>query len=187
MVECIPNIGLACSKCNFSFKRKGENKRKITKDVIELFESQSRCEKEKWKQCTKACVALRCLQNAYINLPEAEILLQPMSIKGTSGKLLQLQYNVLNMQFEPLENEITEAEREFLKMHIYRFHLNDPQYRTTQLISFVELVIDTEGKIPQYEYNNIVIQLFAEQLECKSREERLKICKSIYPILVLNG
>lgn len=48
-------------------------------------------------------------------------------------------------------------------------------------------VIDMDGKIPNYEYNNLVVQLFAMQIEAKTIEERLKICSSIYPILVLAG
>ena len=48
-------------------------------------------------------------------------------------------------------------------------------------------MIDMNGKIPNYEYNNLVVQLFAMQIEEKTIEERLKICNSIYPILVLVG
>lgn len=62
-----------------------------------------------------------------------------------------------------------------------------PKYRTKQLRDFVGLVIDMNGKIPNYEYNNLVVQLFAMQIEAKTIEERLKICNSIYPILVLVG
>ena len=74
-----------------------------------------------------------------------------------------------------------------MRLHIQRFHLNDPKYRTKQLRDFVGLVIDMNGKIPNYEYNNLVVQLFAMQIEAKTIEERLKICNSIYPILVLVG
>ena len=111
-----------------------------------------------------------------------------MNIKAKDGVFLRLRYDVLKMEFEPLEDSthrITDEERRFVSAHINRFHLNDPKYRTTQLRDFVGLVIDTNGKIPVYEYNNLVVQLFAKQLEEKGKEERLKICSTIYPILVM--
>ncbi|MBO5353879.1 MAG: hypothetical protein J6A77_11335 [Lachnospiraceae bacterium] len=186
--ECIPDIGLACSKCNLTFKRKGEKNRKIAENDVTIFETESKCKKDKRKQCTVACSALRKLQKKYSELPGAEILLQPMNVKANTGNYLQLQYDVLKMQFEPQEEEaLTEQEREFVRAHINRFHLNDPKHRTKQLLDFVRITIDSYGKIPNYEYNNLVVQLFAEQLVPKTEEERVKICSKIYPVLVLAG
>ena len=185
LIECIPNIGLACSKCNLKFKRQGEVKRKVAEHDIRAFEAESKCEQDKRKQCTVACSALRKLQKTYSKLQEAEILLQPMNIKAHTGKFIQLQYDVLKMQFEPQEDVLTVQEREFVRAHINRFHLNDPQYRTKQLLDFVRITIDSRGKIPSYEYNNLIVQLFAEQLVQKTEEERVKICSTIYPMLVL--
>lgn len=188
LVECIPNIGLACPKCNLKFKRKGEKRRKLEQKEVSIFEFESQCEKGKRKQCTVACSALRELQKKYSGLPGAEILLQPMNVKAENGKFMQLQYDVLKMQFEPQEEgAFTAQEQEFIKTHINCFHLNDPQYRTKQLLDFVRITIDSYGKIPNYEYNNLVVQLFAEQLLLKTEEERIKICSTIYPILVLAG
>lgn len=188
LLECIPNIGLACPVCNLSFKKRGEKSRKISVATVREFEKGSNCKKNQRKQCTVACRALRQLQKKYSTMPDAEILLQPMNIKSESGDLLRLRYNVLKMEFEPIENEehiLTDEERRFVIAHINRFHLNDPKYKTTQLRDFVALVIDMNGKIPVYEYNNLVVDLFAEQLKQKTREECLKICSSIYPVLVL--
>lgn len=190
LLECIPNIGLSCPTCNLSFKRIGEKNRKISTQTVCKFEKESNCEKNQRKQCTVPCKALRQLQKFYSEMPDADILLQPMNIKSKEGRFLQLRYNVLKMEFEPLEDDahgITDEERKFLRAHIHRFHLNDPKYRTKQLRNFVGLVIDTEGKIPIYEYNNLVVQLFAEQLEEKTKEERVKICSAIYPSLVMVG
>ncbi len=188
LIECIPNIGIACPSCNLSFKKQGENERKINQSEIDRFEKDSKCSIEKRKQCTVPCRPLRKLQKIYSIMPGAEILLQPMNVMSETKKILQLQYNVLKMEFAPKEDEnnrLTEQERIFVKTHINRFHLNDPEYRTTQLRDFVGLTIDTNGKMPVYEYNNMVVKLFAERLKERSQEECLKICSRIYPILVL--
>ena len=121
LIECIPNIGLACSVCNQSFKRIGEKKRKIEKNTIRQFEKTSRCSAECRKQCTVACKALRELQKEYSAGPDAEILLQPMGIRGSDSKeMLALQYNVMKMEYEPAENRHTYSDRElrFIKAHI---------------------------------------------------------------------
>lgn len=190
LIECIPDIGIACSKCNSSFKKTGEKTRKIDQTIIAQFEQRSRCGKGHRKQCSIPCHALRDLQKYYSEMSDAEILLQPMNVQAATGKFLQLQYSVLKMEFEPKEdvqNPLTDKEKQFVRLHIKRFHLNDPKYRTTQLRDFIAMVIDNEGKFPAYEYNNLVVQLFAEQLRTLQKEECLKICKKIYPILFLIG
>jgi 5-methylcytosine-specific restriction endonuclease McrA len=188
LMECIPNIGLACPTCNLSFKKIGEKNRQVSIVSKQKFEESSKCSVGKRKQCTMACKALRNLQKTYSGMDGGEVLLQPMNVLRSNGDVFQLQYNVLKMEFEPKEdenNKLTAQERRFVKAHINRFHLNDPVYRTTQLRNFVQLVIDTNGKIPTYEYNNLIVKLFAKQLEVKSVEERLKICSTIYPILFM--
>ena len=60
--------------------------------------------------------------------------------------------------------------------------MNDPQYCTGQLMAFVRQVVDQQGKVPKYEYNNLVVELFAEKLSGKTEEEVLKICQAIYII-----
>lgn len=102
LIECIPDIGIACPSCNLSLKRVGEQKRKISDSTKRQFEEKSRCTIEKRKQCTVPCKALRNLQIAYSNMPDAEIILQPMSVTGRqSGEILQLQYDVMKMEFQP--------------------------------------------------------------------------------------
>lgn len=185
LIECIPNIGLSCSVCNQTFKRIGEQKRKIQKNYIDQFEKSSKCSEECRKQCTVACKALRELQKSYSKLPDAEILLQPMGIKGSdSNEMLVLQYNVLNMEFEPAKSIYTysDGELRFMEAHIKRFRLNDSKYRSRQLFDFVRNVIDNNGIMPTYEYNNLIVRLFCEKLSGKSQKEILKICKSIFVI-----
>ena len=154
LIECIPNIGLSCTLCNQTFKRIGERKRKLPVEIINHYEKSSKCSVENRKQCTVACKVLRELQKSYSHLSGAEIILQPMGIKGEdSHEELALQYNVLKMIFEPARDRYTYSDKElkFIDMHIKRFRLNDSQYRTRQLYDFVQNVIDSSGKMPTYE------------------------------------
>ncbi len=186
LIECIPNIGLSCTVCNQTFKRIGERKRKLSVDYISQYERQCNCSAGNRKQCTVPCKALRELRNHYSHMKEAEIILQPMGIIGRdSGEKLALQYNVLNMKFEPATDVHTYSgdEINFINAHINRFRLNDPQYRTCQLYDFVRNVVDNHGKLPVYEYNNLVVKLFQEKLCGKPQEEVAKICESIFVIL----
>ncbi len=81
LIECIPNIGLSCAVCNQTFKRIGEQKRKLPVETIEQYENNSKCSVENRKQCTVACKALRDLQKSYNRLSGAEIILQTMGVK----------------------------------------------------------------------------------------------------------
>lgn len=186
LIECIPNIGLSCFSCNQIFKRVGERKRKLSVEIIDRYEKSSKCSVENRKQCTVACKALRELQKSYSGLLGAEIILQPMGIKGEdSNATLALQYNVLKMMFEPAKGKHTYSDQEigFIDAHINRFRLNDAQFRTHELYYFVQNVIDSNGKMPTYEYNNLIVKLFWEKLSGKGQEEILKICESIFLIM----
>lgn len=185
LIECVPNIGLSCPVCNQTFKRIGEKKRKISKEDITQYEESSKCSAKCRKQCTVPCKALRQLQKKYSSLPNAEILLQPMGIKSEDlNEILTLQYNVMNMKFEPAKDSHTYSNRElhFIEAHIKRFRLNDPQFRSRQLFDFVKNVIDNNGILPKYQYNNLTVKLFCEKLADKSPKEILEICKKIYVI-----
>lgn len=186
LIECIPNIGLSCTLCNQAFKRIGERKRKLPVRIIDSYEKNSKCSVEDRKQCTIACKALRELQKSYSHLSGAEIILQPMGIKGEdSHEEMALQYNVLKMMFEPAKDRHTYTDRElkFINEHINRFRLNDSRYRTRQLYDFVQNVIDSNGKMPTYEYNNLIVKLFREKLSGRQQEEILKICESVFLIM----
>lgn len=190
LIECIPNIGMTCSICNQTFKRIGEQNRKVSQLEKDEFEKKSKCTINNRKQCTVPCKALRNLQVSYSEKDKAEILLQPMGVKGRySDELLAVQYDVLNMRFLPCTNlhNYSEEELLFINRHIQRFHLNDPKYRTHALKDFVKNVIDNNGKIPVYEYNNLVVELFLEKIKEKTQEERLDICCKIYPIMFLKA
>lgn len=188
LIECIPNIGIACPICNQAYKRKGEKKRILPQNVIQEYERKSKCTPKNRKQCRVPCFALRALQKEYNALEEGKIILQPMGIVGNDSKEnLTLQYDILDMQFQPAYSFHTysDEEKEIIDTHIKRFRLNDSKYRTRQLYDFLKIIIDSGGKIPRYEYNNLVIELFSEQLEKKTAEEILKICEKIYSIIFL--
>lgn len=185
LIECVPNIGLSCPVCNQIFKRIGERKRKIPKEDIIQYEESSKCSVKHRKQCTIPCKALRNLQQKYRFLPDAGILLQPMGIQSEySNDLLTLQYNVIDMKFEPAKDLHTYSDRDLhlIEEHIKRFRLNDPKFRSRQLFDFVRNVIDNNGNLPKYEYNNLTVKLFCERLADRSSNEILNICKKIYMI-----
>lgn len=186
LTECVPNIGLSCAVCNQTFKRIGEKKRKLTNEVMACYEAESKCIIGNQNRCVRPCRALRLLQERYSGLPDAEILLQPMGVSGTdSGEDMMLQYNVLTMEFEPAKAKHTysDGELKFLETHINRFRLNDPKYRTYQLFDFIKNVVDHNGKMPTYEYNNLIVKMFRDKLSSKSQEEIRKICESIFLII----
>lgn len=142
------------------------------------------------KQCTVPCLALKKLQKQYNTLDEGKIILQPMGVIGADSKeYLNIQYDVMNMEFQPADSfhMYSDEERKIISTHIKRFKLNDPKFRTRQLSDFIRNIIDSNGKIPQYEYNNIIIELFCEKLKNKTSDEVLKICESIYSIIFLKG
>ena len=188
--ECIPNIGLACATCNQSFKRAGEQKRKLPETQVEKFETESKCTCEKRKQCTKACKPLRNLQKYYGTLPGGKIIFQPTGIKGEqTGNELALEYDALKMQFQPATDtyDYSPEEKIFIQEHIVRFHLNDPKYKTRQLYEFVRDVVDHNGKIPEHEYDNWVVTQFKKSIQEKSKAEILKICRALFCISFLRG
>ncbi|MGN0482905.1 MAG: hypothetical protein ACI4HI_05060 [Lachnospiraceae bacterium] len=183
LVECIPNIGLTCSVCNQIFKKSGETKRRLPDVAIKEYETESKCSLEKREQCAVPCRALKKLQKQYNNLPEGNIILQPMGVEGEeTGEMLTLQYDVLKMEFQPATSFHTYSEKEisFIENHIRRFRLNDPEYKTRKLFEFIRNIINNDGKIPQYEYNNLIVQQFCKQIQNKDRKDILKICKTIF-------
>ena len=163
--------------------RRSERRWKIRAEAKDAFHRSSRCSQAVRKQCTVPCKALRELQRAYGTGEEAKILLQPFGVRGQdSGEELQIQYDVLKSEFQPAMQQHSYSQEEilFIQEHIGRFHLNDPQYRSGKLMEFIRNVIDGEGRMPAYEYNNLVVELFAEKLKPLERAEILKICEKIY-------
>lgn len=188
LIECIPNIGIACPTCNQSFKRIGERKRKVTDLARKKFEEKSKCSAKQRKQCMVPCSPLRNLQKKYSKMPDAEIILQPMGVVGEqSGENLAVQYDIMKMEFQPNTNLHTYSEEEliFINRHILRFRLNDPKYKTNKLVEYIKNVIDSGGILQEYEYDNLIVKLFADKIKEKTTEEKVDICSKIYTMVFM--
>ena len=110
-----------------------------------------------------------------------------MGIKGKqSGNPLAIQYDVLKMEFQPNIRQFAYSDDElmFIEKHILRFHLNDPEFRTRQLTDYIRNMIDNGGNVQQYEYNNMIVQLFVDKIKDKTVEEKVDICSKIYVMLI---
>ena len=183
LVECIPNVGISCAICNDSFKKIGERKRKLDEDTVELFHKNAKCTEVNRKQCTIPCRALRRLQDEYHKKETAEMILQPMGAQRNEKKEnLRIQYDILKSEFQPAisNHNYSESEIAFIQEHIMHFRLNDSRYKPCKVYDFIRNVIDSGGALPQYEYPNMVVELFAERLKQRSREDRLKLCEAIF-------
>lgn len=177
LLDCVPNISIACASCNTSRKKQGEKKRKISKELIDEFKKN-----ECIDRCEKPCEAYEELKAKYIENDDSKIILQPLGVKGKdTGEMLELEYDVLEAEFKPSRSHRYSCnEEQFIKTHIARFKLNDKQQKTEQLIKFLRDTIENEGNYTNMEYNNMIVELFVKQLEGKSKEEILKICSVIY-------
>nr|WP_297937059.1 hypothetical protein [uncultured Lachnoclostridium sp.] len=183
LAKCVPNIGLACSKCNISFKRIGEKNRK---EYIEAerkqFESKKDCQKTK---CKKMCSDYKELRDKYLSNDKAHIILQPQGVMGKdTGHDLRMQYNLATAEFEPSIDfgDYSKDERRFIMDHINQFALNDDGKRTQALFHFLEETINAEGKYLKKKeyYSNYIVDLFIEILETIVPKDRMKYCVDLY-------
>ena len=182
LTDCVPNISIACSICNTSYKKRGEKKRKINLDLVLKFE-----EKACIQNCTTPCEEYKNLKKEYIKNKAAQIILQPFGIKGfDTGEEMELEYDVLDAEFKPSTfHSYSDAEKEFIKNHIIRFGLNEKQQKTKQLIHFLEDTINNDGRYTTMEYNHMIVELFVEKLQGKTKEEIFKICSTIYEYAIM--
>lgn len=181
LIDCVPNIGIACPKCNTSYKKRGEQKRKLPGCKVEEF-NKTVCK----ENCTNACASYENIRQEYIENQQAQIILQPLGVRGMDCKEeLRIEYDILEGIFKPSENsKYTAREKEFIQRHIDRFHLNDKVTKTEQLIKFLEDTINRNGEYTQVEYNNLIVKLFVKKLQGKSQDEIFKICSTIYEYAV---
>ena len=71
---------------------------------------------------------------------------------------------------QPMDIIVSDSNKELL-LQYKQYNVMKMDYRN---------IIDNNGKIPVYEYNNLVAQLFCEKISGKSQNQILKICKSIF-------
>jgi len=176
LTECVPNIGLACSMCNTSFKRVGDSVNIFTDNQIKKFNNEV-CTKEK---CTKECSAYKRIKRVY--LQKRKIILQPIGVT-VKGNTYKIQYNLLTLTFEPSNTvAYTDDERKFIEEHILKFNLNDSVYRTREILKFCEDIINGDRYLRKGKYNNYIVDLFIDKLENLDEEARIKLCSTIYMI-----
>ena len=182
LIDCVPNIAIACSVCNTSYKKRGEQQRKLSKKVMEKYNS-TVCK----SGCVKSCLAYEKIKEEYVKNQYAQIILQPLGVKGMDSKEeLRIEYDILNAQFKPSNNQqYTDREKEFIQKHIDRFQLNEKGTKTKQLMKFLKDTINNGGRYTNMEYNHMIVELFVEKLKGKSEEEVLKICSTIYEYAVM--
>lgn len=175
--QCVPNIGIACSKCNLSYKKREQKYRLIPDNEIQIFEEG--CCKE---NCTTPCYKYFRIKSVYLENKEAHMILQPGGALGKeTDNPLKLQYDILQSRFQASNRyAYAEQELEFIEDHIKRFRLNGECEKTKQLVAFLKDTIDCEGRYTRMEYNHYIVELFVEKLQGKTREEILKICKFLY-------
>jgi hypothetical protein len=183
--ECVPNIGLACPKCNQSFKNSGlvkGDKNNIVKGVfthkqIENFENIVCSNSNK---CTRECSAYKIIKRAYMK--KRKIILQPSGVE-VKGHTYKIQYNLLTLAFEPSNTvDYTDDEKEFIREHILRFNLNDSVYRTREILVFCEDIISGDRYLRKGKYNNYIVDLFIDKLENLNEEAKIKLCSTIYTL-----
>lgn len=178
LTECIPNIGIACGTCNEKYKRVGEKLRVPAKESVAAFEKKAACK----HTCRNVCKSYMELKQEYLREEHAHIILQPQGVVGKESGFELLQYDALETKFIPSRKyQYTRDEKCFIQDHINRFHLNARNEKTKQLIYFIEDTIEKDGLYTKVEPNNLIVELFVEQiLVGRTREEVLKICKMIY-------
>lgn len=183
LVDCMPNLGLACSKCNQSYKRRGEALRKpCDKDIID-FETACECS-DGTKKCFDPCDAFIILKQKYASNQASHIILQPVGVELRKDIPLMIQYNVLSAKFQPAtQYNYTRDELEFINDHIRQFNLNDSKRKTRELFNYVKDVVDCQKCLSWERYRNYIVKLFVEELNKYEKENRIKICEKVYSIL----
>ena len=182
LVECMPNLGLACPKCNQSYKRRGEKKRKLRKTIIGNFETTCECG-EGTKKCFQPCDSFITLKEKYTNRKGGHIILQPLGVELRKGIPLIIQYDVLSAKFRPATTlySYNKEELEFIEDHINQFCLNDSTRKTRELFNYVKDVVDYHKCLSWERYSNYIVKLFVEELnKYENEEDRIKICEKIY-------
>jgi len=185
LVNCPANISITCSKCNGSFKKKGERIRQLTKEEVENYEAFSECN----VTCIDTCDRYNELRKVYNAKKEGEIILQPFGIRNNKTQNIYLvQYDILEQKFIPSNAyPYTDTEKEFIRKHINRFNLNDHEYRTKEFLYFIEDVIEYNAIPKKNRYCNLVVDLFIEKVHNLPKEKAVKICNIIYTHLVIKN
>ncbi len=185
LINCISNIAIACLKCNRSFKKKGEKKRRISKKERYDFEQSIKCD----SKCIQACEKYLELRDKIQQNDEGKIILQPYGTKNVkTDRQYLIQYDILNQKFIPsLDFDYDKYEKEFIEQHINRFNLNDSVYRTRELFYFCQDVLEYNAIPKGGKYSNLIVDLFIDKLHKFSLEESIKICTIVYNQIIVRN
>ncbi|NFI94850.1 hypothetical protein FC961_10675 [Clostridium botulinum] len=185
LVNCASNISIACLKCNRSFKKKGDTKRRITKKQKVSFEKSLNCS----SSCTTTCNKYLRLREIIQQNDEGKIIFQPFGTKNVNtDREYLIQYDILNQKFIPsMDLDYNEEEKEFIAKHINRFNLNDTAYRTKEFINFCKDVFEYKTIPKKRRYSNLIVDLFIDKLQGFSLEESIKVCTIIYNQIIVRN
>lgn len=175
--DCVPNLGIACEICNDSYKRRGEGKRKLPKDMIEEFEK-GECI---GYDCKQMCNKFLKIREEYVS--KGRIILQPFGVTNKdTGHELRLQYDLLKCKYVPCHTyyEYSKEELDFIKAHIELFGLNSSERKNYEVGKYCKNVVNYRSLMPDIKYNNLVVELFREKLMKIELEKAIKICEIAY-------
>ncbi len=177
LTDCVPNLGLACSNCNEKYKRKGEEKRKLSVKSIKQFED-GICRRF---DCKEPCNQFRKLRMEYTRL--GKIIPQPFESRSReNGPVLRMQYDLLKCEYIPSKNSgaYNKEELDIIYHHIELFGLNRPERKNYEVGKYCKNVIDFQSFMQDVEYNNLVVELLRKKLMKLDIKEAVKICKIVY-------
>lgn len=170
--DCVPNLGLSCSKCN-GYKIRGQSKRAPSKKDISFFE-RGKCDSN---ACKKACKKFKNLRKKYTN--KGHIILQPFGVTNElTGHEYKIQYDLLKGKYIPCDIEVgyTEDEKLFIQDHIKLFNLNDAKRKNREVSRYCQNVLKYHSILEDVEYNNLVVDLFRNKLIGLEINKVEKIC-----------
>lgn len=172
---CIPNIAITCSVCNNSFKKKGQYMRAINEEEVKNFKTGLNC----WKGCTKQCENYIKLRKIYAAKKHGRVILQPMGLTLNEHPL-KIQYDIYTQTVIPsTAYQYNKDEIALIQDHIARFKLNDVHYKTHALLAVIDYVIENFQIPPKAVYDNLVADLFVEQLQKLHINDCIKLCENI--------
>ena len=158
--DCVPNLGISCENCNQKYKKRGEQKRRLSQEQI--------CEFEKGEctsfECKEMCTSFRKIRRAYVK--QGKIMIQPFETKlEENGNVLRIQYDLLQCKYIPMKSyHYTEQELEVIRKHIELFALNSPERKNYEIAKYCKNVIDNRSLMLGIDYNNLIVDLFREKL-----------------------
>lgn len=171
--NCVPNIGLACPKCNDSFKKSGQPTREDVGDkVLADFEAET-CDDP--AHCHTPCQAYIDIRKKYI--AHRQMVLQPPLADGTEQEF-GLTYNVLKGCFQPSSSN--EAAKDIVWSHICKFNLNDETFKTRALHKYCKDVVETRFvQRCKGRYENRVVDVFIDYMAGCCDADVIKLCEII--------